>query len=503
MGRAREAVGRTDGAQRWGRRKRGRLVLGAAAAVLLAAGLSGCHVPPWQNQLVSVNAVGSSSGNDESHGPALSADGTRVVFSSSASDLGPTDTNGLEDIYVRDLTTGVTSLVTVNTVGTDGANDDSLFQALSRDGTKVGFSSHATNLATPASDGRHYDVFVRDLTTGTTTLASVNVAGTGGGNEQSDILSFSPDGNRVLFVSRATNLVPGGTAGLYERDLTTGVTTRLADGWWGAYSPSGDAVAFFQNNDLYLREASTGTIRLLVGSPAGSGRLTGAPVFSHDGTRIAFQREFDPSHVKTDIYVYDRVAKTTTLVTVDIGGSGGSNNTPSTIHGFHPTDANRLLFSSFASNLVANDTNAVQDLFVRDLGRRTTSRVVSGVGSGSGRHASLRMASWLGNGSKIAFVSFDNSYGVTDTNLASDVYVLDVAARTYTLVSAKAGGHDSGSGDSGRYLFLGGFSLWGLSASSDGTRIAFDSYANDLGPTDSDRQRDPDIYVASLVTASP
>lgn len=470
-------------------------------AVALAAGLSGCHEPPWQNQLASVNAAGNDSGDGESRAPRMSSDGTEVVFESDASDLGPTDTNGVTDVYVRDLATGAAELVSVNTAGTDGGDGESSYPQFSPDATKVGFSSRATNLATPATEGGEEDVYVRDLESGTTTLVSVNADGTGGGDGQSGLLSFSPDANRVLFTSEASNLVPEGSGvgyETYERDLTTGVTTRLGGGA-AAYSPSGDAVAYFANPNVYLRDSSTGTITLLSEGPSGS-MLTGAPAFSGDGTKVAFQRRTIDDFIRTDIYVHDLVAGTTTLATADVDGRGGSNSSPSTIHGFHPTDANRLLFSSSASNLVANDTDARQDLFVRDLARGVTTRVVRSVGLGSNETSDF--ASWLGDGDRIAFVSLSGDYGLEDTNRATDVYVLDVAAGSYTLVSAHASGHDGGNGDSGQFELYPvdiDHTVFELSASADGSRIAYGSDANDLGPTDSDRERDHDVYVASLV----
>ncbi|HEX6420502.1 MAG TPA: hypothetical protein VFZ77_18520 [Acidimicrobiales bacterium] len=469
------------------------------AAVALTAGLSACHEPSWQAELVSANAAGTDSANGQSFGPMLSADGTKVVFESAASDLGPTDTNGVDDVYVRDLTAGTTDLVSVDATGTDGGDDRSFFPQLSPDGTKVGFNSTATNLAVPATDGRNDDVYVRDLATGTTTLVSVNADGTAGGDGQSNLTGFSPDGERVLFVSWARNLVPGGSSAgaIYERDLATGTTTKLADGVSAAYSPSGDAVAFFTVRNVFLRDAATGTVTELSAGPSGS-QLTGRPYFSHDGTRVAFARWTNPDFVRTDIYVYDLATGSTTLVTADLNGRGGSDNTPSRIHGFHPSDADRLLFSSTASNLVAGDTNGRQDLFVRDLRRGVTTRVVERVGLSTGNETP-GYARWLGDGTRIAFVSFVGTYGVRDTNGTADVYVLDVAAGTYALVSTEATGHDGANGRSGGYDLepASSYIIYELSASADGSRVAFGSDASDLGPTDSDRSRDHDVYVAS------
>src|SRR5262245_50610602 len=94
----------TVAGERPGRRRRLRPALVAATAVTLAATLTACDPRPWPIELVSVNAAGTDSANDESRSPQISPDGTRVVFESRASDLGPAGTGDVVDIYVRDLT---------------------------------------------------------------------------------------------------------------------------------------------------------------------------------------------------------------------------------------------------------------------------------------------------------------------------------------------------------------------------------------------------------------
>lgn len=123
----------------------------------------------------------------------------------------------------------------------------------------------------------------------------------------------------------------------------------------------------------------------------------------------------------------------------------------------------------------------------------------AGTQSGPGRST---QASWLGDGTKVAFVSTGSQFGPTDTNVSPDVYVKDETARTYRLVSLNAAGDDSGNGLSGEYQLIPpiGFFVNELSVSSDGARIAFGSDAGDLGADDSDRTDDHDAFVARLVT---
>lgn len=491
--------------QRWMRR-----AVAAVGTVVLAAGLSGCTAPRWQSQLVSVNAAGTDSGNASSWLPVLSPDGTKVVFESNASNLGPNDTNGEADIYLRDLGTGVTTLVSVNAAGTDSGDDRSQVSSFSPDGSKLLFTSSANNLTPLPTGGAGSDLFVRDLAAGTTTLISVNAEGTGGGDAASEIGRFNADGSKVVFSSEADNLAPPvseARSGVFERDLATGVTTRLADGSIPFYSPSGD-VAFYNNGEVWLRDAGTGALTLVSSGLPGLS-YEGLLAFSPDGTKLAFSRRTNRDYLRSDVYVYDLEARRAGPVTYDVDGNGGSNNTPSVVRGFHPTDSNLLLFTSRASNLVRNDTNGWwDDVFVRDLERGVTTLVsVDATGSTSASGFSEE-AHWLGDGSKVAFVTTAANLGVQDTNSAWDVYVRDLGAGTYSLVSANSAGDDAGNGKSGTWdIWVGPGSRITyprLSASADGTRIAFGSDAGDLGPTDSSRpwpsEDQQDAYVASLVT---
>jgi hypothetical protein len=217
---------------------------------------------------------------------------------------------------------------------------------------------------------------------------------------------------------------------------------------------------------------------------------------------VAFERD-DLRHGTTDIYVFDRTIRAASLVTAGTGG-GRSNNQPTEIDGFDPNDSNRLLFSSAASNLVTNDANTQEDVFVRNLSAGVTRLVsVTGAATSSGGGTSTQ-ARWVGDGTKIAFVSQGSQFGPTDTNGDYDVYVRDETARTYTLVSLNAAGTNAGNRGSGQIdlspeIFL---VLRELSVTADGSRIAFGSDASDLGPTDSTRSAPHDVYVARFVTPS-
>jgi Tol biopolymer transport system component len=146
--------------------------------------------------------------------PGISRDGRFVVFSSPDADLVPSDTNGLTDVFLRDLREGVTRRPSVGPGGVQG-NKGSGGQAVSADGRVVAFASDATNLA-PGDTNGLLDVLVRDRRAATTTLASVGPGGVRANGDSRDP-AVSADGRVVAFESRATNLVPGDTNG--ETDI--------------------------------------------------------------------------------------------------------------------------------------------------------------------------------------------------------------------------------------------------------------------------------------------
>ena len=152
----------------------------------------------------------------------ISGDGRRVLFWSSADNLVSGDTNGMADVFVRDLTTGITTRVNLGTGGVQGDRDAN-FASLSDDGKVVAFATDATNVV-PGDANHQMDVFVRDLTTGTVVLASVANNG-----RQSGSFSQSPtlnsDGSIVAFNSFDWDLASGaayashGSAQAYVRVL--------------------------------------------------------------------------------------------------------------------------------------------------------------------------------------------------------------------------------------------------------------------------------------------
>jgi Tol biopolymer transport system component len=163
-------------------------------------------------------------------GQAVSNDGTRVAFESAATNLAAVDANGAKDVFV--WTSGTTALVSVNGAGTGPGNGESRVSAISGNGRYVVFESDATDLVASDNNGVT-DIFVRDLTAGTTTMVSVSSTGVqaNGASFAFGSTTVSDNGALIVFESDATNLVTGDTNGVgdvFVRDTVSGTTDRLS-----------------------------------------------------------------------------------------------------------------------------------------------------------------------------------------------------------------------------------------------------------------------------------
>jgi hypothetical protein len=287
-------------------------------------------------------------------GPTLSGDGTKVAFHSRSTNLDPADLDSLDDVYVKDLTTGELTLASISATGVKG-NGPNNHPTLSNDGGRVAFNTTATNLD-PRDTDNFEDVYVKDLTTGDLTLASTSDAGVKG-NDYSFGSSLSADGTRVAFSSAATNLDPGDTDGgnVYVKDLSTGDLTLAstsdsgveAGGTDGSLSADGTRVAFATRanldpvdtfaTDIYVKDLTTGNVILASTSDTGvkANAATSGASLSADGTAVAFQSQattLDPADTESrwaDIYVKDLP---TVPTSIDIAGcSNGNSGTASVV----------------------------------------------------------------------------------------------------------------------------------------------------------------------------
>ena len=150
----------------------------------------------------------------ESHRPSLSADGCYVAFLSYATNLVPGDTNDVEDVFVKNMVTSEVCMASTDSSGAPGNGASAPNPSISSNGRFVVFDSLASNLASGDANGAS-DVFMKDLMTTQTVLVSVDAAGDSG-NGDSGAAGVSSDGRLVAFASIATNLVPGDTNGFVD-----------------------------------------------------------------------------------------------------------------------------------------------------------------------------------------------------------------------------------------------------------------------------------------------
>jgi Tol biopolymer transport system component len=194
-----------------------------------------------QTVRASVDSNGAEAVGGDSVIPSISADGRYVVFESQATNLVPGDTNGVSDIFVRDLVAGTTERVSIDSSGGQG-DGDSVFACMSSDGRFIEFESAATNLVAGDTNGVT-DAFVRDRLLGTTERVSVGPGGAEA-NGASTHTSISDDGRYASFESAATNLVAGdtnGTLDVFVRDRQTGTTERVSVASGGGQGLGGDS----------------------------------------------------------------------------------------------------------------------------------------------------------------------------------------------------------------------------------------------------------------------
>jgi Tol biopolymer transport system component len=178
-------------------------------------------------------------GNGDSVTPVINADGRLVAFASDASNLVENDRNATRDVFLKNTQTGEVTLISANALGESGYGmSDS--PSISADGSKVVFRSYATDLVADVENDGTSDIYVRDLATGALTLVSQGLDDqAANGNSFDPVLS--PDGRYVAFVSEATNLIlsdSNNVLDVFVADLTTGRISRVD--WAGTAGDSSD-----------------------------------------------------------------------------------------------------------------------------------------------------------------------------------------------------------------------------------------------------------------------
>lgn len=330
-------------------------------------------------------ASGGGQGNSFSDSPSISSDGRYVVFTSLSSNLVAGDTNSNYDIFIYDRQTGTSRRVSVATGGIE-SNNFSVGGSISDDGNFVAFVSGSSNLIANDTNGL-IDIFVKELLTGITTRVSIPSGGVLESNGNSSATSISVDGRYITFISGASNLVSGDTNGFddaFVHDRVTGNTTRIsiasdgseANGDSGGYpgtSDDGRYVVFSSTasnlvigdingfEDIFVHDRNTGVTNRVSVATNGSESDSGStyPVISADGRYIAFESDAGnlvtgDTNLTNDIFVHDRITATTSRISLnEKGDQAAGQNTEVAIS----ANGKHIVFQSDAANLVL-DTNA-------------------------------------------------------------------------------------------------------------------------------------------------
>ncbi|MEZ4211263.1 MAG: hypothetical protein R3B39_03180, partial [Candidatus Paceibacterota bacterium] len=291
-------------------------------------------------ELVSIAEDDGISDGESSYG-SVSSDGRYVVFNSTSTDIISGDTNGASDVFVRDRVLETTTRVSVDS--DEGELDgDSYAGSISRNGRYVIFESLATN-ATDDSLNSAQNIYLRDLTLGTTELISLNsseISGNGGSflNVPSNLVT--DDGRYVLFGSNATNLVSGDTNGagdVFLRDRTLGTTVRISESVAGVQSDGESVQDSIDSGGRFISFRSESD--LLVPGDTTSGEY--------------------------DVFVYDM--ELDNLFRVSVAEDGTESNGYSESIGLFSSGSRYVVYYSGATNLVSGDTNGVLDVFLAEI----------------------------------------------------------------------------------------------------------------------------------------
>jgi len=485
--------------------------------------------------------------------PYLSSDGSTVVFDSAASNLVAGDTNDDTDVFIRDLVQGTTARIT----GQGGEEPDDFLRSprISADGRWIVFFSAATNLV-PSDTNGMTDVFLHDRDTGTTIRISEDSTDVGG-NAGSTNAEISADGRFVVFVSESDNLLPGLVGQkrrlfLYDHDDGTLIQVALTtEEFFGpciyrsgstggvAYRTSNHPLIppYIQQEQIVLEtfevigsnrvslvdQAATlhgtrgmGDARVVSRSvppvpiEIGSGR-SWAPDLAGSGRFLVFQTRAGNltgrSPEGTQIVRLDQLSGDVEVVSLGTDGEPVELSSGA----FDPsTDAagNRVVFKTRSGALIDDDTNEVDDIYIRDLSLAQTLRLSVGIND---QEANARSDQPVisANGGTVVFESDATNLVEADNNGHRDIFAVDLATRLLERISVSDGGQEvnarSESPDinaNGRFivfssaadLLAGGdpvknTQIWLRDREADTTELISATPDNQPGNGDSDRPR--------------
>lgn len=407
----------------------------------------------------------------------LSQTGRYVVFASLASNLVSNDTNGVSDVFVKDVVTG--TVTCVSSAGGVQADHLSYRPSISSDGRWVAFDSLAGNL-TAGDDNAAYDCFVKNLASGAISRHTSGTPlqdGSGGytsGVWAAGVASLSSDGqflayqlpytyadgspavmNSLMMVNLASNetsLINSKADG--SRSQVEGSSTLYAMESPVALSDYGRYVAFASlandltaddtdsRYDVFLKDTLGGTITRIsafldnddASKSLSFERHDASPALSADGRYVVLASNWSklytagqvwtPGDITSglDIYRIDTLTGTVALVSAAADGTPGNagSNNPSI-----SADGRYVAFRSNASNLVGGDSNALADIFVKDLVSGAIVRANTSADGAQANHLSEK-PTLSPDAHTVAFSSYANNLVSGDGDWGKDVFLVNL-----------------------------------------------------------------------------